>query len=146
MSESDSTHGDGQYGLGDALDKATTVDARARRHGRWAAWTWLGLGTVMPAHLLGTQLGEGTWVESAAAWLIPVAVVVIVVYSALQRAESRVMGGLVWPVTWSFVALVFLDVILAWTVLADGPAALVVLFGLLPAVPPFYGAWRVLRG
>jgi uncharacterized membrane protein YoaK (UPF0700 family) len=106
----------------------------------------LGLGIVMPTHLLGTQLGDGTWVENVVTWLIPLAVVVGLVYSIVQRAESRLTRRLTWPVTWAFVALVVLDVLLTWTVLADGPTALVVVFGLLPAVPPFYGAWRVLRG
>lgn len=103
------------------------------------------MAVVMPAYLLGSQLGDGTWVEDVAGWLIPLAALVGVVYAAMQRAESRLMNRLTWPVTAAFMALVILDVALVRTVLDDGPTALVVGFGLLTAVPPIYGAWRVLR-
>lgn len=71
MSEHGSFSAGARFGPAEALDSAAVVDARARRRARWPAWVWIGLGIVMPTHLLGSQLGDQTWVEDVVVWLVP---------------------------------------------------------------------------
>lgn len=146
MSEIEQPSADESFSPAAALHSAHNVDARARRSARWPAWVWLAMGVAMPLHLIGSDLASGDWFEAVVVWVVPVVVLVGIVYSALQRVESRLMHRLLWPVTWTFVALVLLDILARLTVLSSGPTAALVVLGLLPAAPCFYGAWRVLRG
>lgn len=128
----------------DALDSAAAIDARSRRNGRWPAWVWLVLGVTMPVHLIGSPLVPDGWPRVVVGFL-PLAVAVIgILYSARQRAASRLVARLVWPVTAGFVLLTFAALLLQNVVVPEGEVTGLVLSGLLPAIPCFYGAWRVL--
>lgn len=127
-----------------ALDNATAVDAKARKAVRWPAWLWLALGVGMPVFLIGSELVPNGWAHVLISALPLVIAVVGIIYSARQRATSKVLNRLVWPVTGAFVVLVFASVLLKNLVLPEGAVLSVVLIGLLPAIPCFYGVWRVL--
>lgn len=127
-----------------ALTNANNVDARARRSARWPAWLWLVLGVTMPIHLIGSPLVPDGWPQIVVGWLPLVVAVAGIVYSARQRVTSRLLSKLVWPVTLTFVALTWLSIAAQFTILPPNSTAGLVLFGLLPALPCFYGAWRVL--
>lgn len=129
-----------------ALDSASAIDAKARRAARWPAWVWLVLGVTMPVHLIGSQLVSDGWPRIAVGLLPLVVSVVGIIYSARQGATSRLMSRLVWPVTGAFVVLTVVAVILQNFVIAEGSVVGLVLTGLLPAIPSFYGAGRVLVG
>lgn len=144
MNDSRTPAGDEQLSPSAALDNATEIDARARRAARWPAWVWLVLGVTMPVHLIGSHLVSDEWSRVAVGLLPLVVAVVGIIYSARQRATSRLMGRLVWPITGIFVALTVTSVLLQHFVVPEGAVTGLVLCGLLPAAPCFYGAWRVL--
>lgn len=128
----------------EALASANDVDARARRHARWPAWLWLTLGVSMPIYLITSSLVSGGWPKVLVTALLVLVAVLGMVYSARQRGTSRLASRLEWPVTLAFIALTFLSIVLRHTILPPGSLLLLVVFGLLPAIPCFYGAWRVL--
>lgn len=127
-----------------ALENATAIDAKARKAVRWPAWVWLALGIGMPVYLIGTELVPTGWAHQVIDLLPLIIAVAGIIYSLLQRATSAVLNQLVWPVTGAFVVLVFASVLLKQFVVPDGAVLAVVLVGLLPAIPCFYGVWRVL--
>ena len=144
MNESRTSAGGEQLSPSAALSNATEIDARARRAARWPAWVWLVLGVTMPVHLIGSPLVPDGWPRVAVGLLPLVVAVVGIIYSARQRATSRLMGRLVWPVTGVFTVLTVGSVLLQEFVLPEGSVTILVLCGLSPAIPCFYGAWRVL--
>lgn len=127
-----------------ALENATTIEAKARKVVRWPAWLWLALGVGMPVHLIGTELVPDGRAPQVIDVLPLIIAVVGMIYSLVQRATSTVLNRLVWPVTGAFVVLVLASVLLKHLVVPDGAVLAVVLVGLLPAIPCFYGVWRVL--
>ncbi|MBE9372938.1 hypothetical protein IQ251_00605 [Saccharopolyspora sp. HNM0983] len=137
---------DGELTPADALRSATTIDAKARRTARWPAWLWTAMGVGMPVHLIGIRLLPEGWLHTAVVVLPLLLAVGGMIYSAVQRATSRLLNKLVWPVTAVFVVLTVGASLLHSFVFPEGAVLPVVLTGLLPAIPCFYGVRRVLAG
>lgn len=144
MNESRTPEGEPQLTPSAALGNAAEVDAKARQAARWPAWLWLAMAATMAVHLIGSPLMPDGWPRTVVEFLPLVFAVCGIVYSALQRAESKLLIRLVWPVTGVFVVLVLAAVLLQNFVLPEGSVPGIVITGLLPAIPCVYGAWRVL--
>lgn len=135
--------GDGANDVVDALRTVRQAEALSRRAGRWAAWTWVMVGTATAGFLMfAPPIATGAWMRVvtfgfAAVW------VVLFAYTRRQSVQSRTAARLAWPVTALFCLLVLATS--AYRIVA-GPTTLtgwLVLLAALTAVPGFYGAWRV---
>ncbi|MBB6731164.1 hypothetical protein [Cohnella zeiphila] len=128
-----------------ALAEIKRLERRVKLGGQGTGWLWFAMGAAIAAFgVLAPPVTTG-WPANAAAAAIPVLGLITLFFAARQRVVSQVYGRLKLPITWIFCGLVAADVMFRLWTQPDRLTVWVVILGVLPALPAWYGAWRVWR-
>lgn len=130
-----------------ALDRARRVEDSVRRRGRWHGWVWLVLGLITPVFLIGVYAdalpGETSfWIAVG----FGVAGASLAIWETRRGLWGREAARANRSVTWGYMAAMGAAALLAISFDPSGLPVWWVVFSLVPSVPCFVGAWRVLTG
>jgi hypothetical protein len=104
------------------------------------------LGVVIAAFgVLAPPVTTG-WVQYAVTLGFPILGMLALWYAWRRRVISQTYQRLQYPITWIFCFLVVVDAIFRIAVKPAQLSVWVIALGILPAIPCWYGAWRVWRG
>ncbi|WP_438387919.1 hypothetical protein [Actinopolyspora saharensis] len=126
----------------EALGSAGRMSELARGGTRWFGYMLVVLGCVTAGFFVGQALTEG-WTAAALAWLYAACIAGLFWYVNRQRVVGRDMSTITRTVAVSYVALVVIVSVVNSTWLNDG-SLWPCLVALLPALPCWLAAWRVL--
>lgn len=128
-----------------ALDQARRMESVAQRRGRWHGWVWLAIGLITPIFLIGA-IAEA--VSRPIQFWIAISFMVVGATLAIWEARRGLWGReaakVDRPFTWAYVAAMVAVLLVAIILDPSGPPTWYVALALVPSVPCFIAAWRVL--
>ncbi|MFP3914022.1 MAG: hypothetical protein ACLFWM_04040 [Actinomycetota bacterium] len=128
-----------------ALDRAQRVGDTVRRRGRWHGWVWLTMGLITPVFLIGANVNS---VPGATQFWIAIGFMtvggVLAVWETRRGVWSREAVKADRPFTWAYMTGIVAFAVP--TIILDPirPPAWLVALALLPSIPCFLAAWRIL--
>ncbi|HEX7097846.1 MAG TPA: hypothetical protein VF377_01290 [Acidimicrobiia bacterium] len=132
-----------------ALAEADRIGTTVRRRIRWNGWVWLVIAIATPLFWLGTWtnwLSRPLQFWVAVGFLIVAAMITVVamVREARRGVVDRRVARMEWPITWAYMAVVFVMAVLVIVFDTSEAPLWFVLGALATAVPGLVGAWRTL--
>lgn len=128
-----------------ALDHARQVEDTIRRRARWHGWVWLTMGIITPVFLIGANVNA---VPGEAQFWTAIGFMTVAGVLAIWETKRGVWGREAVeadrPATWAYVIGIVAFAIPTIVVDPVDPAIWLIGLALVPSIPCFIAAWRIL--